>query len=65
MDWQAFSLSIELAVMTLLVLTAGTLVLARRRRRWEISAAVVDGGAEIHPRVYDAIADRYKTEARR
>ena len=40
-----------LLVMTLLVLTAGTLVLSRARARWIISAQVVEGGANIRPRV--------------
>ncbi len=54
-----------LVVMTLLVLTAGTLVLARARAQWKISARVVEGGAYIRPRVYDAIADHHKKEAKR
>ncbi len=54
-----------LVSMTLLMLTAGMLVVARARARWEISAQVVEGGADIHPRVCHAIADPHKEEARR
>ncbi len=54
-----------LVLMTMLLLTAGTLLFARARARWEISAQVVEVGADIHPRMYDAIADPRKKETKR
>lgn len=53
-----------LIVMTLLMLTASTLVLFRPRNRWVISAQVVEGGTGIHQEAFDAIADPHKKAAR-